>query len=270
MLQLISYRLIDVNGDLKQIFDFMSTNSLTTDVFPNTAEAFKKSSEYAKNRLNQYVSGGEPLDGIDEIEKPFSPQKIRYSENQYGFTLDLNAESGQLSKLQKGQKESDFDMKTKYPYGRKSRVSSKGIPYLIIPFRWGAGKKAAHFNSFIPQVEYQTMAKPMKLSQTKFELIHYEPNAKGEMIARAGYKWGSRLKNAWHKNAEGMVRMRDVRGSSYFTFRIISAKSPKNSWIRHYDNIPPIDIQSAWARTVEPVFISEAEKGILADLGMKT
>jgi hypothetical protein len=172
-------------------------------------------------------------------------------------------------------------MKEKYPYGKKSRVSKKGIPYLIIPFRWGtpSGKKDAngkdiprgHFNNVIPQKNYETSVKGLAMSKVNIDKKYFEANVKGENIERQGYDWAKfgRLTEdqAWDDRSVGMVRMKDIASgkSTYFTFRIVSAKSPANSWIYHKDAIPPVDMMGALERTVRPKIDSIINEGIQAD-----
>ena len=167
-------------------------------------------------------------------------------------------------------------MKQTHPYGKKSRVSKKGIPYLIIPFRWGTpnskGTKRAHFNNFIPQKNYETSVKGLNLSAVDSAKKYFEANFKGENIERQGYNWAKngRLKEdqAWDSRSVGMVRMKDVTGSTYFTFRIVSAKSPAGSWIYHRDAKPAVDMMGALERTIKPKVDEMISAGIQADNNM--
>lgn len=67
-----------------------------------------------------------------------------------------------------------------------------------------------------------------------------------------------------------MVRMKDSANgkSTYFTFRIISAKSPQGSWIYHKDAKAPVDMIGALKRTVESDIRKMIEEGIKADVEM--
>lgn len=255
---------------ITELFDSLAKDFKS--VMPNTVAAFDKSVEYAANRWRGWTMGKNGLDNIPPHDKPSAKlaESVKVTTN---GELDATISSShpEMSKIVEGQQESTFDMKTKYPYGRKSRLSKKNIPYLIIPFRWGTPNKnneaRAHFANFIPQVVYQENVKGMKMS-SRLSTTHREENFKGEMIERSEYNWGSRLRNTWHKNAENMVRMKDAAGkSTYFTFRIISANSPADSWIRKYPKIEGIDIMEALKRDVEPVIERFIERGIKADLG---
>lgn len=127
--------------------------------------------------------------------------------------------------------EADFDYKQTHPYGNKSRVSKDGTPYLIIPFR-----------RFTPNAgrDYQRMtkndfnaAKKLSMSETT-DATYNQKNAKGESIQRRAVKWGNRLKNAEAVNDRGMIAVYGIGGKKreYYTFRVVSAKSPADRWIR--------------------------------------
>lgn len=127
--------------------------------------------------------------------------------------------------------EEDADLKKKLPYGNKSRVSRKGVPYLIVPFRQftpGQGPSGG-----MSKAAYQKMRK------SRFSLVEsvdrkVEPNAKGENIFRPTYQWGDRLKETEDENEKGMVSFFDsgTGKKTYLTFRVVSANSPAGSWIR--------------------------------------
>lgn len=77
---------------------------------------------------------------------------------------------------------------------------------------------------------------------------------------RHEYDWGGRIseeeaESAGNARASGMVRMWDSayqkRGSgTYFTFRVISAKSAAGKWIMHR-HIRPHDVTGALKREFE-------------------
>ena len=103
---------------------------------------------------------------------------------------------------------------------------------------------------------------------------YFEANAKGESIQRQGYNWAKfgRLKEdqAWDDRSVGMVRMKDIASgrSTYFTFRIISAKSPERSWIYHKDAVPAVDMMGALINTVKNGVDSIISEGVKADEDM--
>ena len=244
---------------------------------PNTANAFQMAAQYVRNMWTNYLSGDQPLNGVEFMDGVTSAmvRSIRAQRNG-DFDYTVLSDNRQLEEKTKGRKEVEYDMKQTHPYGKKSRVSKKGIPYLIIPFRWGTpnqkGTKRAHFNNFIPQKSYNTAVKGLKMSGVDAAKKYFEANFKGENIERQGYNWAKngRLKEdqAWDDRSVGMVRMRDITGSSYFTFRIVSAKSPANSWIYHKDAKPGIDMMGALERTVKPKIDQMISAGIQADNDM--
>lgn len=242
--------------------------------FPSLPDAINRTLEQAEDKMNNYAIGNDPLEGIGKIKKPFNPVSIEYerrvnSADANSVDVSLTAKSSNLERISKGQKGYEFDMKTKYPYGKQSRVSKKGIPYLIVKFRWGTankdGERRAHFSNVIPTIEYNTRVKAMSKSEV-LKTTHFEPNYSGEMIERQEYNWADRLRQAWDKKAKGLVRMKDAIGSTYFTFRVISAKSPASSWIRRVKEVPPVNVSEAWAKTMQPILEKNIEEAIKKDI----
>jgi len=243
---------------------------------PNTANALAQAAKYVHNMWTGYLTGSQPLNGIDFMSGVTSAM-VRSIRSRYNGDLSytISSDNRQLEQKVHGSKEVEYDMKQTHPYGKKSRVSKKGIPYLIIPFRWGTpngkGTKRAHFNNVIPQASYETSVKGLAMSKVNIDKKYFEANVKGENIQRQGYDWAKfgRLTEdqAWDDRSIGMVRMKDMASgkSTYFTFRIISAKSPENSWIYHKDAIPAVDMMGALVRTVKPQVDSMLREGIKAD-----
>lgn len=243
---------------------------------PNTANALAQAAKYVHNMWTGYLTGSQPLNGIDYMSGVTSAM-VRSIRSRYNGDLSYTifSDNRQLEQKTHGSKEVEYDMKQTHPYGKKSRVSKKGIPYLIIPFRWGTpngkGTKRAHFNNVIPQASYETSVKGLAMSKVNIDKKYFEANVKGESIERQGYDWAKfgRLTEdqAWDDRSIGMVRMKDMASgkSTYFTFRIISAKSPENSWIYHKDAIPAVDMMGALVRTVKPQVDSMLREGVKAD-----
>lgn len=249
---------------------------------PNTAAAFQQASRVVAQMWRGYLMGSQTLEGIDFMSGVTGAMVRSIRERRNGsFDYTVFSDSQQLEKKVKGQKEVEYDMKQTHPYGKKSRVNKKGIPYLIIPFRWGSpndkGGKRARWNNFIPQKYYDTSVKGLGISRKNELKNYFEKNFRGENIQRQGYDWAKfgRLSDAdsWEvegKNdkkysSAGMVRMKDVTGSTYFTFRIVSAKSPASSWIYHKDAVPGVDMMEALERTAKPVIDRIINEGIKAD-----
>jgi hypothetical protein len=220
---------------------------------------------------------GDTITGIPSIRRPNGKlaQSIGIKSNG-PFDAEIYTESPYARRIRDGTPE--LDMKTTHPFGRKSRVSEEGIPYLIVPFRWGTpnkeGEARAHFGNFIP-VPMFNQIKKMKTSKRLAEYdkegnitggeTHLEANYSGEDIERSDYAWGGRYKGEGNMN--GMVRM--AGGGGYFTFRVISAlqlvTSPF-SWIRKA--VPPIDVVSALEQKVRPVVEDVIQAGLEADVGL--
>lgn len=235
--------------------------------FPEAGNAFKMAARRIQATWQGWAVGGE-LDGAEPIKNP-SPNLARSIKiEQHGdFEAEIYTESPYMTQIQNGQKE--FDMKETHPYGRKSRVSKKGVPYLIVPFRWGSpngnGEKRAHFSNFM-ETDIHNLVKSKKKFGRSSENggWHYEKNFAGEDVARAEYDWGDRLEAAGNMN--GLVAFPDAKGSTYFTFRIISAKSPEDSWIRK--GVPANDVVGALERKYAPEVAEIVEEGVKADLGI--
>ena len=141
---------------------------------------------------------------------------------------------------------------------------------MIIPFRWGTpnkdGSARAHFGNTIPLEVYKILqSRKFRKSETT-ENTHPEANFKGENIERAEYDWGDRIKDEDAGNANGMVKMRSNTGSTYFTFRVISAKSPESAWVRK--EVPANDVVSAVEKTTRQNVEDILEAGLEQDLGI--
>lgn len=245
---------------------------MTEAALPNTSVAVEQAANYVRNVWTDYLAGETSLDGIENLEKVTSSMIRSIKQRKLrDMMYEVYSNNTELEKLTNGTPDVDYDMKKTHPYGLKSRVSSKGIPYLIIPFRWGTPNSKGtkrRWNNFIPQKIYDTNVKGLSLSETvprNPEKLRLEKNFSGDMIERANYNWGSRLKEADDDRMKGMVRMKNATKSTYFTFRIISAKSPAGSWIYHRDGKPGIDMMGALQRTVEKNVKNMIQQGIDAD-----
>lgn len=243
-------------------------------LFPNSAAIIeKKSNEVAQAWRNFVSRENNDLDIEFPKDSNLNGGKLAESVKAKPDTdilhWKVSSDSKMMDQLINGSPEVKYDMKQTHTKGRKSRVSAKGIPYLIIPFRWGTpndkGSKR-RWNNSIPQVQYNTLVKGMKISSTK-NTTHIEPNAKGEPIVRPEYNWKSRLssQDAWNDRASGMVRMKDTTGSTYWTFRIVSAKSPANSWWYKRPATQGVDIIAALHRRFDAEIESELNNAVAED-----
>ena len=258
---------------------------MTTAALPNTDAAVQKAANYIAQQWRGFLTGDVQLSGIDTPDKVTSAM-VKSIRTQDKTTLNefhhvISSDNRQMEELNRGRKEVEYDMKQTHPYGNKSRVSKKGIPYLIIPFRWGtpSGKKdangkdisRAHFNNVIPQANYETNVKGLQMSKVNELKKYFENNFKGQSIQRQGYDWAKngrlREDQAWDDRSVGMVRMKDVASgkSTYFTFRIISAKSPQSRWIYHKDAKPALNFMPALEAKARPEVERIIEQGLKAD-----
>jgi hypothetical protein len=263
---------VTVDSDLLQQLAYRLPSLFGAGVAPATKQAFNTSVRYIQGVWKGWAMG-DTL-GITKIRKPSQrlANSIRIKQNG-PFDADIYTESEYAQRIQDGQPE--LDMKTTHPYGKKSRVSKEGIPYLIVPFRWGTPNKQggarAHFANFIPTPMFDTIKK-MKTSKrlAKYDQegnitggeTHFEANYTGEDVERSDYTWGGRHKG--DGNMDGMVRMSGRGG--YFTFRIVSANSPQGSWIRKA--VPPVDVVSALENATRPVVEEVIQAGLEADIGL--
>ena len=271
-------------AELKNLADNFA-KGMTTAAFPNTDAAFQRAAQKVRQMWIGFLDGSVQLPGIDTPDRVTSAMvksiKTQDKTGLYDFEHSIYSDNRQLEELNRGRKEVEYDMKKTHPYGKKSRVSKKGIPYLIIPFRWGTptGKKdangkdisRAHFNNVIPQANYETSVKGLAMSSVNELKKYFEANAKGESIQRQGYNWAKfgRLKEdqAWDDRSIGMVRMKDIATgkSTYFTFRIVSAKSPANKWWYHKAAKPALNYLSALEQAAKPEVEKIISQGIKAD-----
>ena len=113
-----------------------------------------------------------------------------------------------------------------------------------------------------------------QLDQSPPRKIKIEKNFRGEDIQRPSYNWGDRLnfddmlefseKGAVSSNAEGMVKMKSNTGSAYFTFRVISAASAPNKWVRKA--VPPNNVIGALENSCRDAVNAIIERGVNADM----
>lgn len=251
-----------------------------TDSWPAAKAAFDASAKTIQGAWQGWALGG-PITGIPHISNPSTnlARSIKIRKNA-AFDVNIETESAHAQRIRDGSPE--LDMKTTHPYGKQSRVAKsgphKGEPYLIVPFRWGTPDRGdgarAHWKNVIPQNMYSAirafnMVKSIRLDKREdgTKAIHVEENFRGEPIERSEYEWGERIRA--DGNIDGLVRMADQTkkgGSTFFTFRVISAASPKGSWIRKA--VDPIDVVSALEKTTRPAVEEMIQAGFEADIGV--
>jgi hypothetical protein len=244
---------------------------------PATSAAFETSARLVQAVWKGWAMGG-PVAGIPNIKTPSGRLANSIKIERPGvFDRLISTDSRHAQRIQDGSPE--LDMKTTHPFGKKSRVSKEGFPYLIVPFRWGTpneeGGKRAHFGNVIPQVVYPMaleMIKSYRLKQRAdgSKAVHPEKNYSGKNVTRHEYQWGGHYEG--DDNMDGMVRMNKETkggGSTYFTFRVISVKqliTAPYSWIRKATE--PIDVPLAVANETKPWVEELIQAGLEADFGI--
>ena len=262
----------DLVYDFKEFKELTSVfSSLASGAFPNLAATTENAAHQVGQAWRDFLSGEDNLDIKLPEDAKINGKMIQSvkTDSSDGINWSVHSENEQMQKLAQGEPEVKYDMKKTHPYGNKSRVSKKGIPYLIIPFRWGTPNEKGtkrRWNNVIPQKEYRMFVKGLELSN-RTNLVHPESNYKGQAIDRSEYNWGGRLKEdtAWDDRSLGMVRMQNGTKSTYFTFRVISAKSPEKSWWYHKDGSSGIDIISALHRKFDDKIKVALEKALAED-----
>lgn len=210
---------IEANGDISDL--------IAREIAEKKEEVLLKMAHAVRDEWEKALTSDYASYGLEHPQPGFARGLRLFREDEDTYVIGCYMPYSSWMKYQ----ESDLDYKQTHPYGNKSRVSKDGTPYLIIPFR-----------RFTPNAgrEYQRMTggdfgKAKKLSiSTVTNDTYSERNAKGESIQRRVVEWGSRLKNAENANDKGMVAVYGIGGKKreYYTFRVISAKSSANRWIR--------------------------------------
>lgn len=238
-----------------RIREFSAGESMAN-LFPTAVQAVKGAAASVESQWRAYARG-EPLPSGDSIKHPTGgyEQSIK-TKPQSAWSYDVFSMSSVAHFLEDGTPE--VDMKQTHPYGPRGRVAKKKmpgggfryVPYLVIPFRWATPGSGAHMGpkNIIPDQIYNALTKGIRKGSFSRTVVldgkTESPNFWGEAQSRATYQWGSRLKGAGG-NIEGLVAMngdysnqgdgtlaQKKRYSTYFTFRIISADSPPDAWIK--------------------------------------
>lgn len=239
--------------------------------FPQTAKMFKMSANLIQYTWKSYALGAPIPGSANRLKNPTGKYASSIKIRKLGaFDYEIASNSEIAKMLEDGTK--TYDMKKTHPYGVRSRVSKKGDPYLIIPFRHGVPGSKSY--GPMPEQIYGMIRNYVKSGQIKkSEVItgkSSEPNFYGNMINRARYSWGSRIKGTGLPNLEGMLVMNTStpksNRSEYMTFRIISVNSPAHKWIQPAR--PAMGIIGAVVNNTKDIVNSMIEKGLKEDLGI--
>lgn len=242
-------------------------------LLPATEEAFKNGARFVADTWQAYASGKKELAGVPPMKKPSTAYargvKIQ-QDNSTAYTVVNKSKAA--ATLEYGM--SGYDMKMTHPYGKRGRVGShwnektkmlERVPYLIVPFSWGTPNTVSFHNTMSASI--YDIAKQMKKSRVLGE-THFEENWAGEAVERREYEFEQRF-TAEDSSAyeNGMVRMADTatRKSSYFTFRVISARSPKNSWL--HSGIPARHVTEGLQKECGRKITDDIQTALKIDLG---
>lgn len=230
-----TYINVVIGEDLQKLADHLSSLKMT-----NTQQAMKTSAIFVSSVWKMYASGA-PIKG--------SSIQIKHATGTYAksiqirklgrFGYEIYSTDPKAETLEYGHP--SVDLKKILPFGPKSRVGKNG-PYNIIPFRHGTpGRTRTPLpSSLYNKIRVQIQRGEFRRSRV-LQGVTFEKNAAGELVPRRTYAWGSRLSEAEAGRADlaKMVAFEIPGGaggqvrSSYMTFRVISAKKPKN-----YDKRP--------------------------------
>lgn len=256
-------------------------------LFPTAAQAVKGATAAVQSQWKAYA-GGKPLPSGDRIKRPtggYAASINTTPESLWSYRVASKAAVARW--LENGTPE--LDMKQTHPYGPRGRVAKKKmkgggiryVPYVIVPFRWATPKSGAHMgvNNVIPDQVYAAIRSGVRKGTFKKSVVlDGKTNASnfwGDSEARATYAWGDRVKGVGG-NIEGLVAMDGTYGdkgdglkkvrptSTYFTFRVISADSPPDRWIKPATK--PLKIAEQTASFMSDKVSKMVEAGFYADL----
>ena len=238
------------------------------EIAPATSAAVSTAAQVIRDTWRGWAKGAS-IEGAADIRKANPRLAASITVKRDGsLGAEIGTDSPYMKRIQQGSPE--YDMKKTYPYGRKSRVSKRGRPYLIIPFTWhtpnaqgGARAHGSLANTIPENLLGIVRSKEWRRSYTTGE-THIEKNARGEDVARAEYSWGDRLKA--EGNINGLVVMNGKTHTAFTTFRVISVDSPASSWIRK--EVPKNDVVGAVANATLPSVVEVIEEGLKADFGV--
>lgn len=282
---MIQLSVVPKNSYLAALQARMST--IGAGAMPATEEAFKAGVKIVEATWKSYAMGA-PIPGTSySVKNPTGGYAAGVKVKQSGpFDYTVYNDSKVAAGIENGTPQ--LDMKQTHPYGNKGRVANKGtrtnprwVPYLIVPFRWGTpGASGGHFRNIIPEQIYamlRTQIKAGSFIRTQVtEETHVEPNFWGEAVQRANYQgengrpdWGSMLRGVGG-DIEGLSVMdadtAKKSGSTYFTFRVISADSPEGSWIR--PATPARNVAKHVVENSRDIISEMVEDALKTDLGL--
>jgi hypothetical protein len=211
---------------------------------PMTEAATKAAANHIMEQWHGFAQGGD-LDSVEKLKKPNRWYFESIKSKKLGpLTYEIYSDAPIADWIENGTR--SFDMKQTHTKGPRSRISKKGVPYLIVPFQWGT-PNTVKFGSVMTQSVYSIIKKFEKMrtlvGADNSNIKTPNNQTPSRMVGRAQYNKGyDRLTGMEidgtveeKTKMNGMVRAEDSTGknraSGYFTFRVISAKSRPGSWI---------------------------------------
>jgi hypothetical protein len=285
---------VSVNNDVLRQFE-AALARYSEGELPNTVAAMRDVAHGIAAKWRQFAEGGE-LKGVKPLPRPNGRYALGVKVERHGpFDYEIYNASKAAQQIEEGSPE--LDMKKTHPYGPRSRVSKKGVPYLIIPFRWGTPGDERNprvgFRNVMPDQVYNIVKKFNKMrtlveaddsSRQTMNAHRVMPDGRAgedgyphaEMVGRAQYNKGyDRLSGMDFAGTvqektrmNGMVRSTDSTGKDrsggYFTFRVISAASRQGSWIR--PRVEPRHVTQALADESRDFMDASVNDAIMEDL----
>ena len=130
---MIRIKIAENNPHLEELQYLLA--SASKGFLPGTARAMEKAAGIIQKTWKGYAAGGS-LPGVEKLKNPQGGYMRSICVDKRGpFNYEIYSEAKIAEWIENGTEE--LDMKTTHPFGPRSRVSKKGVPYLIIPFRWG-------------------------------------------------------------------------------------------------------------------------------------
>ena len=119
-------------AELKKLTDNFA-KGMTTAALPNTDAAFQRAAQMVRQMWIGFLQGSVQLPGVETPDRVTSAMvksiKTQDKTSPDEFFHTIYSDNRQLEELNRGRKEVEYDMKKTHPYGKKSRVSKKGIYY---------------------------------------------------------------------------------------------------------------------------------------------
>lgn len=268
------------DSQLRQLISAIEMNE-ASGFFENTQRAIGQAAQTTQRLWQSWAMGNVSVRGIMN-RRPSGKLAQSIGLKKTGLmTYRVSTNDPDMERIQNGRPEIDMkDLNSPWMKSRKTRVSyRKGVmhPYLIIPFSWRTNGNSEAKN--VVPIRIVNILRKRDVSfithQAENNWRKVEPNRYGEMIPRASYQWGGRISKEESVLEDGkdsgMVRMWDSAFNNktvgkYFTFRVLSVNSRKDSWIQ--PAIPAVDIVGAIVQEMQPEVEKTIRDAVAQDLDL--